>query len=349
MERAIMCPQCNAPLTPHQFARSIICPYCGATVRLDEGSVSAARFREAFRAWNSPEFFHTSSLVSIGNGHWSLDKCIAHGAISDVYSARRARWPTELVILKLLRDPAHVLLFDNEWDTLQTLQHSDAPGAEVFTRLIPQPVIHGNISSGSLAGNRVSIFRREGGFTHTFKDVIQAYPNGIPPQASVWVWRRILEILSFLHTSGMAHGAVLPEHILVQEHEHGVRLVGYSSAGKLGAKLPAISEGSESFYPKTINLHSTLPAGYISEKLDLVMSARCIAAILGGDPETGFLPASVPAKLADIVQRIARLDYADKLDLNAWTIHDELGIIAREVFGPPQFMPIVMPSGPQGA
>jgi primosomal protein N' len=50
MEHAIMCPQCNAPLAPHKFARSIVCPYCGATVRLDEASVSAAPFHEAFRA-----------------------------------------------------------------------------------------------------------------------------------------------------------------------------------------------------------------------------------------------------------------------------------------------------------
>ena len=339
-----MCPQCNAPLTPHQFARSIVCSYCGTTVRLDEGSVSAERFREAFRAWNSPGALQSASLVSIGNpagyiSHWALDNCIAHGDISDVYLARRARWPTELVIVKLLRDSRDATLFENEWDALQVIQRSEAPGADVFSRRLPQPVMHGNTSSGPFTGNRVSIFRWESGFIHTFQDVIQAYPNGVPPQASTWIWRRILEILAFLHTSGMAHGAVLPAHLLVQENEHGVRLVGYSCAGKLGEKLAAIPQGYEYFYPKTIN-----PDSILSEKLDLVMSARCITAILGGKPDTGFLPATIPAKLAGIVQRVALLDNADQINLSAWALHEELGVLSREVFGPAKFIPIVMPS-----
>ena len=334
-----MCPQCNAPLTPHQFARSIVCSYCGTTVRLDESSVSAAKFREAFQVWNSPESYQVPSWVSIGNSHWALDKCIAHGELSDVYFARRARWPTELVTLKLLRDPKDARLFDNEWDALQKLQRSDAPGADNFTTLIPQPIIHGNISSGPHTGSRVSIFRWASGFLHNFDEVIQAYPNGIPPQASIWIWRRILEVLSFIHASGMAHGAVLPAHLLIQKNEHGIRLVGYSCAGQLGEKLPTISYGYESFYPQVMQPNPKLTA-----QLDLVMSARCIVAILGGDPKTAFLPATIPAKLAGIVQRIALSEPADKVNEDAWAIREEVGVISREVFGPAQFIPIVMPS-----
>jgi len=329
-----MCPQCNAPLAPHQFASSIVCSYCGATVRLDESSVSAAIFREAFRVWNSPESYQISSWVSIGNTHWALEKCIAHGDIADVYYARRARWPTELAILKLLRDRQDAGLFDNEWDALQALQRSNAPGADTFTALIPQQIMHGD--SGA---RRVSIFRWASGFYHTLDEVAQAYPQGVPPRASIWVWRRILEVLSFIHTSGMAHGAVLPSHLLVQENEHGARLVGYGSAGRLGEKLRAVSRGYEAFYPQPAQ-----PGSKLTAQLDLVMSARCIVAILGGNPATASLPATVPAKLADIVQRIALSDPAGAAGQNAWAIRGELGAIADEVFGPPQFIPIVMPS-----
>lgn len=339
MERAIMCPQCNAPLAPHQFARSIVCSYCGTTVQLDESSVSAAIFHEAFRVWNSPEFYQIPSWVSIGESHWALDKFIAHGEISDVYSGQRARWPTELVIVKLLRDHQEIALFDNEWEALQVLQRSDAPGADNFTTLIPQPIMHGDITTGSHAGKRVNIFRWASGFRHTFDEVLQAYPHGIPPRASIWIWRRILEVLSFLHGSGMVHGAVLPSHLLVQENEHGVRLVGYGSAGQFGEKLRAISHRFESFYPQPTRSLSTLTA-----QLDLTMSARCMVAILGGNPEAGSLPATVPVRLAGIVQRIALTDPASSAREDAWTIREELGVIAKEVFGLPQFIPIVMPS-----
>lgn len=338
MVHAIMCPQCNAPLTPHRLARSIVCSFCGATVRLDESSISASIFHEAFHVWNSPETYQILSWVSIGDRHWAIDKCIAHGDISDVYAGRLARWPTELAILKLLRDDQDAEQFDNEWNTLQALQKSEAPGADTFTQLIPQPILHGAITAGAFAGRRISIFRWASGFRHTFDEVIQAYPQGIPPQASIWVWRRILEILSFVHASGMAHGSISPAHLLVQENDHGVRLVGYSFAGRLNGKLRTIPQRYAAFYPGPAQSRSVL-----TTQLDLAMSARCIAAILGGNPETLSLPETVPGRLGDIVQRVALCEHTKGATENAWSLREELGQIAREAFGPPKFMPIVMP------
>lgn len=339
MEHAIMCPQCNAPLTPHRFARSVVCPYCGTTVQLDESSLSASMFHEAFSVWNSPATYQIPSWISIGDRHWALEKFVARGDFSDVYTARLARWPTELAILKLLRDRQDIGRFEKEWNSIQALQKSAAPGAETFTRLLPQPIIHGDITAGSFPGRRVSIFRWISGFHHNLDEVIKAYPGGIPPRASIWIWRRILEVLSFIHASGMAHGAVLPANLMVQENEHGVRLVGYSFSGRLKEKLQVVPGGYAPFYPKPASSWSTLTA-----QLDLTMSARCIAAILGGNPETASLPKMVPAQLAGIVRRIALSEPVGVANEDAWTIREELGEIAREVFGPPQFVPIVMPS-----
>jgi hypothetical protein len=339
MEHAIMCPQCSAPLAPHKFARSVVCSYCGTTVQLDETSVSAAIFHEAFRVWNSPANYGISAWVSIGSRHWAVEKLVAHGDISEVFTGRLARWPTELVILKFLRDHQDADLFDHEWDVLRKLQRSDARGADTFTTLLPRPIFHGNSTGGSFVGQRVSIFGWESGFYHTFEDVMRAYPQGINPRASVWVWRRILEILSFIHASGMVHGAILPRHLLVQENDHGVRMVGYSFAGRIGEKLRVGAHKNETFYPQPARSWSTL-----TEQLDLVLSARCIVAILGGDPASASLPASVPAQLAAIVRRIALSNPGSAVSQNAWTIREELGEIAGEVFGPPKFVPIVMPS-----
>jgi len=298
---------------------------------LDEESVSAAKFHEAFRVWNSPESYQIQTWVSIDNQHWELDKYIAHGDISDVYTGRRARWPTEFTIIKLLRDRKNSEAFENEWNILQALQKSDAPGADTFTMLIPEPVIHGDIATGPHAGRRVSILRWASGFHHTFDKVIQAYPQGIPPQASFWIWRRILEVLSFIHSTGMAHGAILPPHLLVQDNEHGIRLVGYSSAGKFGQKLNTASHEYDAFYPQPTKSWLTLTA-----QLDLVMSAKCVIALLGGNTATAHLPASVPAQLANILQRVALSKPDETVRENAWDIREELGEIAKEVYGSPQ-------------
>jgi len=338
MEHAIMCPQCNAPLTPHRFARMAVCAYCGATVQLGEEIISTKKFHDAYRAWNSPQSYQIASFVSIGDRHWAIDRFLAHGRSADVYAGRRARWPTELVILKVLRESADADLFENEWNAIKKLQKSEAPGANTYSMLIPQPVMHGVSTDGSFTGKKVNIYRWASGFQHTFEDVIRAYPQGIPPRASIWVWRRILEILSFIHASGMAHGAVLPSNLLVQKNDHGIRLVGYSLAGRKGEKVSFIENSGEPFYPPQRQMERVL-----SDQLDIVMSVRCVIALLGGNPSDASLPADVPQKLADYIQRIAQAKSGDAVCQNAWNIREELGRIAGDVFGAPRFIPIEMP------
>lgn len=335
---AFVCPQCNAPLKPGRFARSVTCSYCGTTIQLDDSEVSAERFHQAFRAWNSPETHQIASWISLGDRHWAVEQQIAQGDISDVYSGKLARWPTELAILKILRDDKDIDRFDNEWNALQALHRSEARGADSFTLLLPQPILHGKISPGLFEGRRASIFRRIPGFRHTLEDVIRAYPQGIPPQASIWMWRRILEVLSFVHASGMVHGAVTPAHLLIQENEHGMRLVGYGCSGKTGGKLRSIPRDLESFYPGSKRTPLKL-----TPQLDLIMSARCITAALGGDPAAVSVPKDVPAPLADILRRIAQGD-PDAPGEDAWRVREELGMLADQVFGPPRFIPIAMPS-----
>lgn len=338
MERAIMCPQCNAPLTPHRFARSIVCAYCGATVFLEEETVSASKFHKAFQIWNAPETYGTGSYLSIGDNHWSIDRLLSTGETCDVYSGRRARWPTELVVLKVARKKQDASILEHEWDVLKVLKKSEAPGTETFSALLPQPVRHGLSTGGSFIGQPVNIFRWAGGFYHTAGDVINTYPQGIPPRASIWIWRRTLEILSFIHASNMAHGAIVPSHLLIQENDHGVRLIGFSRAGRNGEILRAAMPRDEQFYPVSSQMERKL-----SNQLDIVMSARCIIALLGGNPVDGSIPDSVPELLANTIRRTAMAKSDDADCQNAWALHEELGRMANKVFGPPKFIPIIMP------
>jgi hypothetical protein len=338
MERVLKCPQCNGPLAPSRFARSVVCTYCGATVRLDEASVSVAAYREAFRAWSDPAHHGYTSWLSIGESHWAPGALLAHGEASEVYSAKRARWPSERAVLKVLRDRSDLAAFDHEWDVLQELQRSQAPGAVAIIPRLPTPIVRGDVSAGAWTGSRTMVLRWAHGFEHTFEAVARAYPAGIEPRASIWVWRRILEALSFLHGSGIGHGAVIPPHLMVENGEHGARLVGFGHADSLGRGLRAVVKGFEAFYPAGFGASSPLLAA-----ADLAMSARAVAALLGGDPATGAVPASVPVALAALVRQVALADPAAPPAGDAWDLRQRLGTLAAEVFGPPAFCPIRMP------
>jgi serine/threonine protein kinase len=338
MEHVLKCPQCNGPLAPSRFARSVLCPYCGATVQIDEASVSAAAYREAFRAWNSPAAHGYGTWLSIGDSHWAPGRLLAQGEISEVYEAKRARWPTERVVLKILRNRSDLSAFDHEWDVLAELQRSGARGADAFIPRLPQPVVHGEVEAGVWTGSRAMVLRWAHGFDHSLEDVMRAHPTGIEARASVWVWRRTLETLSFIHASGVVHGAVIPPHLIVQEGDHGVRLVGFGHAGRAGQGLRARAKGFDGYYPAAL-----APSARLLPAADLAMSARSMAALLGGDPATGVVPGSVPAALGSVIRQVATLDTMAPLDVDAWSLRERLGTLAAETFGPPAFCPIPMP------
>ncbi|WP_434384097.1 hypothetical protein [Melittangium boletus] len=337
-ERVVKCPQCQAPLAPRRFAPSVVCDYCGTTVQVDPLAVQASRFQRAWAEWNDPATHGYTQWWTLGTSHWAPGPRVGQGGMTDVYVAERARTPTERVLIKVLRDPAHLPLLDHEWEVLRALQASQAEGAPTFTALLPQPVTRGELSAGPHAGRHALVLRWPGGFVRTLEDARRVYPAGVPPETSVWMWRRVLEVLSFLHRSGYVHGAVLPPHLLLQTGEHGVRLVGFSCAERLGEPLRAFHPYYRDFYPGDVtDTRRPRPED------DVAMSARCLVAVLGGDPERGTVPGAVPAPLALLLRQVARGEYTSQGGDLAWTLRERVGEVGRAVFGPPSFQPLVMP------
>jgi len=335
--RVYQCPQCGGSLAPDRFGRPPQCPYCGSTLAPEEPVITAEGFREAFREWNAPETHGFGATFSLGTDHWAPGPLLARGDVADVYAAARARRPSERVVAKVLRDPRDLPRFQAEWDILGAIHRSEVPGAASFAGRLPQPAAFGECGPGLFAGSRAMVFRRAHGFDRTFEEVRRAFPRGIESRASIWVWRRILETLSFLHSAGFCHGAVLPAHLLVQDGEHGVLLVGYGCAGRLGDVLRPFPSEQKPFYPAALS-----DSGRLSPALDIAMSARAVAFLLGGTA-AGDLPPALPKRLAALLHRIGWEGVPANPSFSAWKLREDVGALATEEYGPPAFCPIPAP------
>lgn len=335
-DRVRTCPHCGAPLSPGPFARTVTCAFCHSVVQLDEQVVSAARFHDALRQWSAPDEARAAGWIAIGDDHWTPIRLIAHGEIADVQLVERARWPTERALLKVLRDENDRPMLDQEWAALHALQASQARGADAIAPRLPQPIARGEVRTGHRAGAHAHVLRFAHGFEHTFEAVHAAFPRGVDPHAGVWMWRRLLETLAFVHASGFVHGAVLPQHLLIERNEHGLRLVGFGCAAREGEPLAAVVSRYERLYPERM-----LANALLSPEHDIEMSARCIAYVLGGSdgsvPER--LPERVPGPLRDVLQRVGRGEFSG----GAWELRELLGTVGRELFGAPSFHPVIMP------
>ena len=328
-EHVNKCPNCGAVVTASRFARVATCAYCNATVHLDEAVVSVARFRAAHEAWRNPDAPLGAETVLAGGEAWIRRAHVARGEISDVSLVERQRWPRERALLKVLRDRGDAPLFEQEWSALTRLATSDGPGHEILRQRLPHPI---HFEPRPSSGSPRMLLDWAPGFERTFEDVRSALPSGVEPRAAVWMWRRVLEVLSALHRNGLVHGAILPQHLLVERGEHGVRLVGFSCANEPGAALLAVCLPHERLYPRAL-----LDDARLRPEHDVAMSARAIRFVLGADGD-GRLPSGVPGALADLLESSA----AGRGELEAWALREKVGAVAQQLFGRPTFCPLVI-------
>ncbi len=225
---------------------------------------------------------------------------LAQGAHCDVFLARRDARLSEMVVLKVLRDEKDAPGLKNEWNTIKRLSRSASRGADYFCGLLPQPIAHGALHP---QGHLASIFQWRPGFFDNLTHVRKAYPQGLEASVTVWIWKRMLEFLGWLHLNRTTHGAVLPEHVLIHPRDHGAVLAGWSSASTRRAP-----------------------------REDIAMSAQCIDHLLGG------WTASAPRPLRSLVRSTLKNAPDD-----AWALAEELSLTAKKVFGPSKYVRFKMP------
>lgn len=327
------CPRCGAPIPP-SAGGVVVCAYCSASLvpTRDGFRLSDAYADEELDEPHLPRFW-------LGGARYRTERRIGRGESCDVLLARRDQRLTERVVVKVLRVPEDRDLLAREATVLRELSRCTARGGAHFSRLVPQPVAQGLARRGLRGGEgevEMSIHRFESGFVHSFSDVAAAYPGGVPASAAVWIWKRTLELLAFVHESGFVHGAVLPRHLLVHARDHGVRLCGWMCAARSGEELPAVVADAAAFYPD-ISAPTAAPA------LDLAMSARSLLWLLGGEPRSA--PRSVPRTFADILEAVA----GSSGPATALETLQAVDAAAHAAFGPPKYVPFAMPGWPAPA
>jgi hypothetical protein len=331
----LICPSCGAPLPPHAIKTVVVCKHCGASVTRGIHDVKSSRFRIA-RAAMDREIPADENDVTVGARRYRILGRVARGESTDVFYAREARRAGSMVLIKVLRSEADRDFLERERNAVDSLVRNGAHGAHYFSLLIPQILTSGSLAWRGAVIGECTVVRAASGFVDTLVDVRAAFPNGVDPRHAVWIYKRMLEVLAWVHESGWVHCAILPQHIVINAREHGLMIVGFSCANRIDGHAFALHESQREFYPDAVPRGDRLPAA-----VDLVMAARVIAYLLGGNSEFVF-PPSVPAPISDLVRASATADVFSFRE-NARDVLNRVSLAAKEAFGPPRFVELTMP------
>lgn len=309
---SLMCPQCAAPLPRAAYWRTVTCSYCGATVSRGAQTVRAAAFHEAYlRVHQAVEL--PARVVAVGERQYGLLAGLGGGESSQVFLAQRVHPFGERVTLKLARDAGASAAQQQEAHVIRQLQSLTTTGSAYFSQRLPQLVASGTARDGTSPERHALALRHPTGFWGSLADVMRGHETGVDPRHVVWMWRRVLEVLAYLHDNGWAHGDLCPEHLLVHPRNHGVQMIGWGRARHGGD-------------------------GAAQDLMQLAWSMRMLlAGRAGSGDHAPPLPASTPAPLAALLLAGSE-DARWCARLGARGVLEQLGQAAGQSFGASRFV-----------
>lgn len=237
-------------------------------------------------------------LQNLGSsGKYTLIKKLADGDISTVFVGKLDK----NYILKIPKVKNSLL--KKEFETLLSLYEDN-----VFSKLIQKPVDFSNgIGVYEYYNNIIS--GRE----------VMGYPS-LDSRHIVWMFKRALMVLGYVHNKGAVHGAMTPDHILFNKENHGMILCGWIHSGKIGDDIKVVPAKWKHYYD---NFKKTKK---LSKQLDIYMTAKSMLDI-GKNIH--------PRLLAFINACMLPGNMAPE---NAWDLHDELKELSINIFGKSKFI-----------
>jgi serine/threonine protein kinase len=259
---------------------------------------------------------------------YSLVKMIEAGDVADIY---RATAGSKDYIVKISRVPDTHSMLENERKALTALI-TDA-GDLTYHKYLPVlvesfPVKQRNIQQ------RVNVFTWQEGF-HTAAKIHQQH-EALGGRHLAWIFKRLLTALGFVHKRGWVHGAVLPEHCLIQVENHGLQLVGWGQSVEVNHRIHRISSRYKEWYPSEV-----LEKKLVGSETDIYMAAKLMIYLAGGDPVKEIFPDITPEPIKRFI-RSCLLPGRLMRPGDAWLLFEELDNLLKAIYGPPRFIKLVM-------
>ncbi len=276
---------------------------------------------------------------TIDGRSYLVDGQIGRGDRSDVYRLTACVEPAEVLVAKVLRVPEEAPAFARARAFLSRTATFESAATHTYARRIHQAREVDTCVDERGVRHPAMVFSDKPGYEYDGRAIREAYPNGVPTHAFGWMAKRLFELLSWLHQEGWAHGAIVPEHLLVLPQDHMVTLLDWSSVGQLGAVVQGLVPAVEAFAPERG------PGLRHTRARDVAMACRSLLFLLGADLATGELPPGARDGATEFV--LAHAGYGPgplaPITDTKRQVHDPYETALRAAHGPSRYIPFFLP------
>ncbi|MCE9597145.1 MAG: hypothetical protein K8S54_04180 [Spirochaetia bacterium] len=253
-------------------------------------------------------------------GKYHADELLTRGDMTALYSAQTSSGKS--VIIKIALKVGDNDLLQNEARMLKLLLE----GATTYNKHLPEYFDQFRTARGNVG---LVLGKIEG---YDLRAVREKYPDGIPQEHIIWMFRRTLAVAGHAHSLGIIHGNIEPSHIIISPSDHNVFLIDW------GYSVYRPSETSQGFRvindqfspPEVAERKSPIPSS------DLYSIGKCMIYLLGGNIQTDTMPGSVDERIQRFIKFFTRPSAIQRAQ-DAWQMYAKLDDLREEVFGPHQF------------
>lgn len=201
------------------------------------------------------------------------------GTVANLYNCRYARnGKMKDGLLKLPRNVRDSDLIQAEGKALKEILKSEDDRKNFFPRFEEMFKYRDKTTKKD---RTALVLRKLPGFV-SLAEIKTVFPDGLDTRDLAWAWRRSLGALSLLQEINIVHGAVLPEHILIQPEQHGVLLIGLTSTVASGSAVKILAGEKEFYAPEILNKEPATMA------TDIYMLHKTMESMLRADAPLQF-------------------------------------------------------------
>lgn len=261
------------------------------------------------------------------------------GDFSSLYRAV-ALGSDQQVLVKIAVDPTVNALL--EWEAKVVLRFHNPTATGKLVRI--RPYVPKLLDTFVIAGERGQRFRanvlayRSG--LVSLAEILTAYPDGLDPRDAAWIFRRILSQTLAATMIGVVHGALVPDHVLVDPLLHDPVHIGWLHAidnpQTSNKRITMLIDRWRDWYPPEV-LRKQKP----DHRTDLYMAGKTMMRLVGGDTARNTLPRTVPDTIGQIIRQCVSASPARRPD-DGRAVLDGITRAIRDAWGK-AYRPLSMP------